>query len=103
MRKERWHTEPGPDPAHPSRSQVKRDYEDLQAFVLRLGNLPPARLAAIEMPDSLRDALTELNRLKNNNAQRRQGRYVTKLIEGVDLAPFEQVLTTGQLKPRRNK
>lgn len=96
MKKERWHTEPDPDPAFPSKSKVKRDYLDLQDFVLRLANsMPQERLNDIEMDERLRDALADLHRLKGNNAQRRQARFVAKLIDGADMEPFHRALNLG--------
>lgn len=89
MKRRSWHTEP--DPAYPSKSQVKRDLLDLQDFGRRLLDIPAARLAAIPMEDELRTALLELRRLAPS-ARRRQAQYVGKLLRGVDLEPFRREL-----------
>lgn len=92
MKRPSWHTEPEPDPNNPSKSQVKRDYLELQDFGLKLMVLSQARLDAIEMDERLREALTELRRMSSPPARRRQSQYVGKLLRDVDLEPFRLAL-----------
>jgi len=98
MKRPSWFTEPERDPAHPSKSQVKRDLLALQDFGLELVKIPPARLEEIEMDERLREALAELRRLTNLPARKRQSQYIGKLLRDVDLAPFKRALEAGKLR-----
>ena len=92
IRKPSWRVEEPPDPNHPSKSQIKRDYLALQDLAMKLVHVPPARLNAIEMDERLRDAISELLRMKKLPARARQAQYVGKLLRDVDLVPFQRAL-----------
>ena len=92
MKRPSWHTEPEPDPNNPSKSQVKRDYLELQDFGLKMLGIPQVLLDRLEMDDDLREALAELRRMGNKPARRRQAQYVGKLLRDVDLEPFRRVM-----------
>ena len=62
-------------PERPSKSQKKRDMHALQDMGAALVELSAERLARIEMPDALRDALREAQRLTRHEARRRQMQY----------------------------
>ncbi|BCB25560.1 UPF0307 protein [Sulfurimicrobium lacus] len=71
-----------------SRSQRKRDVEALQEIGERLVTLNASRLAQLDIPDNLRDAVREAKRLTANGAIRRQKQYIGKLMRNVDPAPI---------------
>lgn len=71
-----------------SRSQRKRDVEALQEIGERLVTLNAARLAQLDIPDKLREAVREARRLSANGAIRRQKQYIGKLMRAVDPAPI---------------
>jgi ribosome-associated protein len=96
MKKQSWHDEPERDPAHPSKSQIKRELLALQEFGLELLKIQPRRLDAIEMDDRLRAAIAELRRLTSHSARRRQVQYVGKLLRDVDLDPFRRALAASR-------
>ncbi|MDR2239219.1 MAG: DUF615 domain-containing protein [Zoogloeaceae bacterium] len=79
-------------PASPSKSQKKRDMHALQALGEELATLPPARLARIEMPEALRAALQEAQRLTKHEARRRQMQYIGRLMRDADPAPIRAAL-----------
>jgi len=71
-----------------SRSQLKREAEALQDIGERLVTLNATRLAQLDIPDKLREAVREAKRLTANGAIRRQKQYIGKIMRGVDPAPI---------------
>jgi ribosome-associated protein len=76
----------------PSKSQRKRDSTALQDLGEALVALTPERLAAIELPDPLREAIQEAQRISKFGALRRQLQYVGRLMREVDPAPIRAAL-----------
>ncbi len=76
----------------PSKSQKKRDMHALQDMGAALVALPPMRLARIEMPEALRSAVAEAQRLKTHEARRRQLQYIGRLMRDADPAPIRAAL-----------
>lgn len=64
----------------PSKSQLKREMLALQDLAKELLNLNPKQLANLELADDLALALTEHQRIKSHEAQRRHLRRLAKLI-----------------------
>lgn len=80
------------EPRRPSKSQLKRDSSALQDLGTELIGLSSAQLNRIEMPDNLRSAVREAQRITQNGAIRRQRQYIGKLMRGIDVAPIAQAL-----------
>lgn len=78
--------------AAPSKSQLKRESTALQELGEALVALPPERLAAIDLPEPLRDAVQEAQRISKFGALRRQLQYVGRLMREVDPAPIRATL-----------
>jgi ribosome-associated protein len=76
----------------PSKSQVKREVEALQALGETLVKLPDAQFKRIELPENLRAAVAECRRITQNGALRRQKQYIGKLMRGIDPAPIQAQL-----------
>lgn len=77
----------------PSKSQKKRDVEALQALGVKLAELSSEQLKKIEMPEELRAALREAQRIApRSEAMRRQMQFVGKLMRKVDPAPLQAAL-----------
>jgi ribosome-associated protein len=72
----------------PSKTQLKRDMEALQALGRRLVEISDERLASIELPERLREAVLEARRVRSHEARRRQLQYIGKLMREVDPAPI---------------
>lgn len=86
-------TEGLPEPERgPSKSRVKDEMHELQAFGQALLELPADRFARISMDETLREAFDELARLTNLSARKRQAGYIGKLLQYVDIAPFKAEL-----------
>ena len=79
-------------PERPSKSQRKRDMHALQDMGAELVELSPERLARIDMPDALRGAIREAQRLTRHEARRRQLQYIGRLMRDADPAPIREAL-----------
>lgn len=82
----------------PSKSQRKRDMLALQALGAELVKLNKERLAQVDIPDDLREAVKEAQRIKSHGALRRQMQYIGKLMREVDPAPIQAKLDAWQGK-----
>jgi ribosome-associated protein len=76
----------------PSKTQRKQEMHALQALGARLIALNAAQLAALDLPDLLREAVAEARRTRSREAQRRQLQYVGRLMREVDPAPIRAQL-----------
>jgi len=76
----------------PSKSQRKRDMDALQGIGAELVELNEQQLADIELPENLRDAVTDARRLRTHEARRRQLQYIGKLMRHIDPAPIRAKL-----------
>ena len=76
----------------PSKSQRKRDMDALQEIGAALVELNDAQLAAVDLPENLRDAVLECRRMNKFEARRRQLQYIGKLMRLVDAAPIHEKL-----------
>ena len=81
-----------PDDSPPSKSQRKRDMDALQDIGAALVALNDAQLAAVDLPENLRDAVLECRRMNKFEARRRQLQYIGKLMRLVDAAPISEKL-----------
>lgn len=85
----------------PSKTRRKQDSHELQALGQALSELPEARLAALPMPEILRDALLELRRTRTHEGRRRQLQYVGKLMHRADPEPLREAVAAMQLGSAR--
>lgn len=76
----------------PSKTRRKQDMVALQDVGAALVALSAERLAAIDLPDFLRDAVAEARRITGFEARRRQLQYVGKLMRRVDAGPIRAQL-----------
>lgn len=79
-------------PERPSKSQLKREMDALQALGARLVELNKERLEKIEMPEELRDAVRDAQRFGKHEARRRQLQYIGRLMRDIDPAPIREAL-----------
>ena len=71
-----------------SKTRRKKESHALQDLGAELVALSGERLAAIELPDFLRDAVEDARRISGFEARRRQMQYVGKLMRKVDAEPI---------------
>ena len=75
-----------------SKSQLKREMTSLQELGAQLAALSKERLAKIEMPERLRDALLDAQRFTRHEARRRQMQFIGKLMRDIDAAPLQAAM-----------
>lgn len=71
-----------------SKTRRKRAMHALQDLGEALVALNGERLAALDLPEPLREALDEAKRMKGFEAKRRQRQYIGRLMRDVDPAPI---------------
>lgn len=79
-------------PAPPSKSQRKRESTALQDTGAALVKLSADRVRKLDLPEALRVAVLEAQRLRSHGALRRQMQYIGKLMRDVEAAPIEAQL-----------
>jgi ribosome-associated protein len=84
--------EPDESSESPSKSELKRQSRELQDLGEELVRLPAPELAAIEMPDELREAVETARRITAHGARVRQRLYIGKLLRHADVEPIRQAL-----------
>ncbi|MGH8371937.1 MAG: ribosome biogenesis factor YjgA [Gammaproteobacteria bacterium] len=72
----------------PSRGQLKREVEALQRLGEELVTLPENQLAALPLPEKLRDAVEFARSITSHGALKRQRQYIGKLMRNVDPVPI---------------
>ena len=81
------------DTARASKTQRKQEMTELQALGERIVALNEAQIAAIEMPEFLRDAVMEARRITGHESRRRQMQYIGRLMRDVDPAPIREKIS----------
>ena len=79
-----------------SKSQRKREMHALQSLGETLVELPQEHLARLDLPDVLRDAILEAQRISKRGALRRQLQFVGRLMRDVDAEHIRQQLEAAQ-------
>ncbi len=78
--------------APPSKSQRKRDMQDLQDLGEKLSEMSRARIDVLDVSDTLRQALRDMAGIHSHEGRRRHAQYIGRLMRGVDPAPLRQAL-----------
>ena len=81
------------DTTRASKTQRKQEMTELQALGERIVSLNEGQIAAIEMPEFLRDAVMEARRIKGQESRRRQKQYIGRLMRDVDPAPIREKIS----------
>ncbi len=80
------------EPEEISKSQRKRDADDVRKLGERLTELPARQLATIPLPDEIRSAVVEHSKIKSNSARKRQLGFLAKHLRNVDIEPIDAAL-----------
>jgi len=72
----------------PSKTKIKKQMHELRDLGKELTELSKDQVAQLDLPENLRDAITELRSINKFGAQRRQIQYIGKLMRDVDTAPI---------------
>ncbi len=71
-----------------SKTKRKAEMDELQDIGVRLIGLSKDRLAKLDLPERLLDAVNEAKRITANGATRRQKQYIGSLMREVNVAPI---------------
>jgi ribosome-associated protein len=85
----------------PSKTALKAQSHALQVLGRELAELPAERLAALDMPDALREAILAYQRTRTHEGRRRQLQYVGKLMRAADEAPLREAVAEAALGSAR--
>jgi ribosome-associated protein len=86
----------------PSKTKIKKQMHELRDLGKELTELSKDQLAQLDIPDSLRDAIREMNGINKFGAQRRQIQYIGKLMREVDPLPILAKLDTWKGKSQQH-
>ena len=81
----------------PSKSQLKREMHQLQAFGKILVSLSDNEFSKVRLPERLLDAVVACRMIRAHEAKRRQLQYVGRLMRELDEAALVEVLV--QISP----
>jgi ribosome-associated protein len=90
------------DPDAPSKTKLKAESQALQTLGRELCDLPTDRLAATDMPESLREAIQAWQRTATHEGRRRQMQYVGKLMRSADPEPLREAVAAFKLGGARD-
>ncbi len=79
-------------PEEKTKSQIKREMEDLQDLGTELVKLSPSQLDKIPMSDKLREAIDLCQRITSHGAMVRQRQLIGKLMREEDVEPIQRSL-----------
>ncbi|HMA31822.1 MAG TPA: ribosome biogenesis factor YjgA [Casimicrobiaceae bacterium] len=86
----------GDSPEAPSKTRRKHDMHALQDLGLALAELDPGRLATLELPERLVDAIALLRKITKHEARRRQVQYIGRLMRDIDPAPLREAMAVWE-------
>ena len=83
-----------------SKTRKKQQMHALQKLGVELVELSRDSLASMELPETLRDAIREAQRITAHEGRRRQMQYIGRLMRDIDPAPIQERLDAwrGQSK-----
>ena len=76
------------DDEQPSRSARRREALDVLALAKQLVELPPSRIAKLELPDEVSAEIANVRKITSHIARKRQLSYLAKLMRRQDEAAF---------------
>lgn len=89
--------------AAPSKTRRKKDMKALQDLGAELVGLEPSRLAALELPELLAEAIAQARTITKHEARRRQLQFVGRLMRTVDPEPIRAALERGHALSREER
>ena len=85
------------EPTRPSKTRLKQKSQELQVLGVAVAELSSDRLAAIEMPEPLRDAIEQFRRTRSFEGRRRQMQLVGKLMRSADEEALREAVAAATL------
>ena len=89
--------------AKPSKSERKREQQELQALGERLIGLPDELRRSLALDERLDAAINAVRGMRSHEAVRRQKQYIGKLMREVDAGPIRELLSGQDAGARRDK
>jgi ribosome-associated protein len=81
----------------PSKTRLKQASHDLQDLGEAAVALPEARLAGLDISETLMDAIRQFKKTRTHEAKRRQMQYIGKLMRRTDVEAIRQAVIDLQL------
>lgn len=78
--------------AGPSRTALKRADHELRELAVALTDLPRDRLAVLDPPSELVEALDQYRSTRSHGARKRQGKYLGRIMRGLDPEPYREAV-----------
>ena len=94
---------PSEAPPRPSKTRRKQAMHALQDLGEALVALDPGRMATLDLPESLADAIAAARNINRHEARRRQMQYIGRLMRDVDPAPIEAALAAWTRGPAQDR
>ena len=88
--------------SRPSKTALKREMTDLQSLGLALTEFEPQRLASLQLPEFLVDAVQTYRTTRSHEGRRRQMQYIGKMMRRVDAEPIREAVAAFQLGTARD-
>jgi ribosome-associated protein len=101
-RPDEQHDEPPLAEAPPSKTRRKHAMHALQDLGEALVALDPRRLADLDLPERLVDAIVQARGIRAHEGRRRQIQYIGKLMRTIDPAPVQAALEQWARGPRED-
>lgn len=89
--------------AAPSKTKRKHAMQALQDLGVELVALDPRRLAALDLPDALVEAIRSARTITRHEARRRQLQYIGRLMRDIDAEPLRATLAGWAQGPQRER
>ena len=96
-------TPDGHSPEAPSKTRRKLEMHGLQELGVALVALDPRRLATLDLPEQLVDAIALARTIRGHEARRRQMQFIGRLMREVDPAPLRAALAAWAEGPRHDR
>jgi ribosome-associated protein len=87
----------------PSKTKRKHDMQALQDLGVELCALDAKRLASLDLPERLVDAITLAKSITRHEAKRRQMQYIGRLMRDIDAEPLRNALGAWAQGPQRER
>ena len=85
----------------PSKTQLKEKSHELQKLGEEVAALSDERLARLELPDALREAIMTLRKTRSHEGRRRQMQYVGKRMRSADEATLREAVSEAAVGSAR--
>jgi ribosome-associated protein len=87
----------------PSKTRRKQEMHELQDLGVALVALDPRRLATLQLPEKLVDAIALARTITRHEARRRQMQFIGRLMRDIDAAPLRAALAAWAEGPQRER